>query len=176
MKRVLILHGWGGSDHPHWQAYLADKLRENHYVVSFPNFPNRDLPDLDEWLSFLYKEIKAFRPESIVCHSLANILWFHYVNRYEVDPVEKLMLVAPVSPTCDIPELSTFFPYSLPSDLRAKSVIMASGDNDPYLSIDEAYQLHDILGIGLKVLENGGHINPASGFGELSCAYDWIVR
>ncbi|MBI3873436.1 MAG: alpha/beta hydrolase, partial [Arcobacter sp.] len=45
---------------------------------------------------------------------------------------------------------------------------------DPYITIDEAYLMHDILGIGLKVLEGAGHINTASGFGKLDCAYDWV--
>jgi predicted alpha/beta hydrolase family esterase len=175
-KKVLILHGWQGSDFPHWQSHLAIQLIENNYTVSFPALPNRDLPNLQEWLEYLDIEMKHFKPDVVVCHSLANILWFHYVNSYEVETIEKLMLVAPVSPTCNIPELSTFFPYLVPQDLRAKDKIMACSDNDPYLTIEEAYILHDILGIGLKVLESAGHINASSGFGKLDCAYDWIVR
>jgi hypothetical protein len=31
------------------------------------------------------------------------------------------------------------------------------------------------LSIGLKVLENAGHINEASGYGKLDCAYDWVI-
>jgi len=30
------------------------------------------------------------------------------------------------------------------------------------------------LNIGLKILDNAGHINEKSGYGELSCAVDWI--
>jgi predicted alpha/beta hydrolase family esterase len=85
------------------------------------------------------------------------------------------MLVSPVSPTCEIEELKTFFPYPLPKDLRAKTSIMASGDNDKYISLDELYQLSNILAIGLKVIENGGHLNVESGYGKLDCAYDWII-
>lgn len=176
MKKVLILHGWNGSDFPHWQSHLAIKLIENNYTVSFPALPNRDFPNLKEWLEYLDIEMKHFKPDIVVCHSLANVLWFHYVNNYEVEEIEKLMLVAPVSPTCNTPELSTFFPYLVPQDLRAKEKIMACGDNDPYLPIEEAYMLNDILGIGLKVLEGAGHINSSSGFGKLDCAYEWIVR
>ncbi len=175
-KKVLILHGWNGSQFPHWQAHLAINLIENNYAVSFPELPNKDYPILSEWLEYLDNEMKHFKPDIVVCHSLANILWFHYVNNYAVDEIEKLMLVAPVSPSCSIPELGTFFPYLVPNDLKATEKIMACSDNDPYLCIDEAYQLHDILGIGLKVLEDAGHINVSSGFGKLDCAYDWIVR
>lgn len=176
MKKVLILHGWSGSDFPHWQSHLAMQLIENNYTVSFPALPNRDLPKLDEWLNYLDVEMKHFKPDIVVCHSLANILWFHYVNNYEVKMIEKLMLVAPVPPTCSIEKLNTFFPYLIPTDLRAKEKIMACGDNDPYITIEESYRLHDLLGIGLKVLEGAGHISTANGFGKLDCAFDWIVR
>lgn len=176
MKKVLILHGWGGSDYPHWQSHLAQQLIEKNYTVSFPSLPNRDKPTLDEWMEYLKVEMEHFTPDIVVCHSLANILWFHYLNKYDIEPISKLMLVAPVSPNCKMEELKTFMPYQVPEDLKAKEVIMASSDNDPYMNIDEVYLLKDILGISLKVLENAGHINADSGYGKLDCAYDWVIR
>jgi predicted alpha/beta hydrolase family esterase len=175
MKKVLILHGWGGSDYPHWQSHLAMELIENNYTVSFPSLPNKDNPDLNLWMEYLDNEIKHFNPDIIVCHSLANILWFHYTAMFTIQPLEKLMLVSPVSPNCEIEELKTFFPYPIPNDLQAKEKIMAAGDNDPYISLEELYHLSNILEIGLKVIEDGGHLNIDSGYGKLSCAYDWIV-
>lgn len=175
MKKVLILHGWGGSDYPHWQSFLASKLIKNNYTVSFPLLPNKDNPNLKEWIDYLKVEMEHFKPDIVVCHSLANILWFHFVNNFDIKPIEKLMLVSPVSPSCEIEELKSFFPYLVPEDLKAKQVIMASSDNDPYMDIDEVYLLKDILSISLKVLEDAGHINSDSGYGELSCAYDWVT-
>lgn len=174
MKKILILHGWGGSDYPHWQAHLAMKLIESNFTVSFPKLPNQDMPELKQWLDYLDNEIKHFKPDIIVCHSLANILWFHYATKYKVKELDKLMLVSPVSPKCEIKELESFFPYPLPKNLGAKTKIMAAGDDDPFIELDELYRLSSLLGIGLKVIENGGHLNTQSGYGELKCAYDWI--
>jgi len=176
-SKVLILHGLEGSDYPHWQSHLAIELIKNNYEVSFPVFPNKFAPKLDEWLEFLDMQMRCFDPDIVVCHSLANILWFHYLNRYDIKPIQKLMLVSPVSISCQIEQISTFFPYELPYDLKAKEQIMVTSDNDPYITIDEVYRLRDLLGsIGLKVLENAGHINEKSGYGRLDCAYDWVVR
>ncbi len=175
-KKVLILHGYGGSDYPHWQAWLATKLIEKNYEVSFPILPNRDNPILDEWLQFLDKQMNHFEPDIVVCHSLANILWFHYCEKYQPKNLEKLMLVAPVRKNCDIEEIKTFFPYPIPNNLYSNEIIMASSDNDPYISLDEALELQQELNIGLKIMENAGHINANSGFGELSCALEWIER
>ena len=176
MKKVLILHGWGGSDEPHWQWWLKGQLLEKGYEVSFPSFPNRDFPKFDEWMNTLEKEYNSFQPDIVVCHSLANILWFHFAQNNTLRELDKLMLVAPVRKTCNIKELKSFFPYPIPKKLNAKEIIMVGSTNDPYLSTEEAIGLQSDLNIGLKILDNAGHINAESGFGELSCAFDWIER
>ncbi len=174
-KKVLILHGWGGSDYPHWQAWTASELIKKNYTVSFPQLPNKDMPTLDEWMGFLEKEFNHFKPDIVVCHSLANILWFHFVQKYNSKPIEKLMLVSPVS-QAPIEEVETFYPYPIVEDLKAQEIIMVSSTNDPYMSVDEAIDLQSKLNIGLKILEDAGHINADSGYGELSCAVEWIER
>lgn len=174
-KKVLILHGWKGSFFPHWQAHLAADLIKENYVVSFPQLPNMDAPMLDEWKAFIKKEVEHFAPNIVVCHSLANITWFHLIEELDIQ-LDKLMLVAPVRQTCDIEALKSFFPYPVPTDLKSHEVIMAASDNDPYLSLEEAIQLQQKLNVGMKIMENAGHINTDSGFGKLDCALDWIKR
>lgn len=176
MKKVLILHGWGGSHEPHWQWWLNQELPKHNFKVSFPSLPNEDYPQLEQWLEFLKNEFNRFQPDIVVCHSLANILWFHFVEKFSIKEIEKLMLVAPVRKNCNIKELQTFFPYPIPTDLKAKEIIMVASDNDIYLNVEEAIELQSKLNVGLKILENAGHINADSGFGELPCAVDWIKR
>jgi predicted alpha/beta hydrolase family esterase len=53
---------------------------------------------------------------------------------------------------------------------------MAASDNDPYLTLEEAIALQQKLNVGMKIMENAGHINAESGFGKLDCALDWIKR
>ncbi len=173
-KRVLILHGLSGSSYPHWQAHLAIDLIKDDYIVSFPELPNKNNPNLEEWKSFVKKEIEHFKPQIVVCHSLANILWFHICDEIDIS-LEKLMLVAPVRNE-ELNEAKTFFPYPIPSNLKSKEVIMAASTNDPYLSLDEAINLQSKLNVGMKIMENAGHINTSAGFGKLDCALDWIKR
>ena len=174
-RRVLILHGLGGSDFPHWQAHLAADLIKENYVVSFPAFPKRDNPYLNEWKEFLKKELEHFKPDYVVCHSLANVLWFHTCDELDIK-LKKLMLVAPVSRNRVVEAAKSFYPYPIPNDLKANEVIMASSTNDPYMSVEEAIGLSSKLNIGNKIMENAGHINAASGFGKLDCALDWLKK
>ena len=174
-KRVLVLHGLGGSDYPHWQACLAADLIKQHYIVSFPKMPNRDNPNIDMWKESLRKELAHFNPDVVVCHSLANVLWFHTCDELDIS-LEKLMLVAPVSRNRVVKAASTFYPYPIAKDLKAKEVIMIASTNDPYMSEDEALELKEKLNIEINVLKDAGHINTDSGFNSSDFALDWITK
>ena len=171
-KRVLLLHGWGGSDYPHWQSWLAGELAKDYGSVSFLKLSDFDFPSLDIWKQQLKKELYEFKPDVVVCHSLANTLWFHLCAEGVVQNIEKLYLVAPPSFRCEIEELKSFFPLDIPRQTYADNTMLITSTDDPYLTQDEAQELQNSLGIQMKVLQNAGHINAESGFGE----WQWILQ
>lgn len=174
MLKVLILHGWHGSDAPHWQAWLAQSLVLENCIVSFPRLSDNANPDRGAWLQEALEAFEELRPDVVVVHSLANILWFHMCGHLG-HPVQKLLLCAPPRDMGDISEVSTFFPAPVPDDLRAGEVLMAVSDNDPYMSLAESEALAEKLGIPLHILHDAGHINAASGFGPWPWVKDWIL-
>jgi len=95
MKKILILHGWGGSDYPHWQSWLASELAKDYGCVNFLKFADYDNPKIDIWSKQAKEALDSFSPNIVICHSLANILWFHLANNNKLDTVEHLYLVAP---------------------------------------------------------------------------------
>ena len=171
-KKILLLHGWGGSDFPHWQSWLASELAKEYGKVSFLKFSNFDTPKLDLWIRELKEELKSFQPDIVICHSLANTLWFHLCNTSQIKIVERLYLVAPPSMRCDIEELCEFFPVQTPQKLHAKEAILITSTDDPYMSEEEAKHLQKSLDIPRKTLLNAGHINAESGYGE----WEWIYK
>jgi len=38
-KKVLLLHGWGGSDFPHWQSWLAGEIAKEALLITSTNDP-----------------------------------------------------------------------------------------------------------------------------------------
>ncbi|MDY0117856.1 MAG: alpha/beta hydrolase [Sulfurimonadaceae bacterium] len=171
--RYLILHGWGGSDMPHWQSHLASTLAANYGCVSFFPFSSPDMPKLDIWKKELVEHLQFFQPDVVICHSLANILWFHLCNDASLaslQPIKKLYLVAPPSLDCAIPELNSFFPLKAPKELYAQEILLITSTNDPYLSVEDANKLQKDLDVEMKMLENAGHINAESGFGT----WEWM--
>lgn len=173
---VLILHGLNGSDFPHWQAHLATDLIEDDHVVLFPELENKDAPTLQNWLDELHELITDFVPDIVVCHSLANILWFHYIAQHaDTKQLEKLLLVAPPSLLTPLNDAPDFFPASLPQLRKySKDALLVLSTNDPYLSLDEAKEVEKMIDIPVYWIENGGHITTSSGFGEWAFAKKWI--
>ena len=43
-EKTLLLHGWGGSDEPHWQAWLAGEIAKDYGMVAFPLLENPHFP------------------------------------------------------------------------------------------------------------------------------------
>lgn len=170
--RTLLLHGWGGSDYPHWQAWLAAELAKDYGTVSFPLIQHPHFPHLNRWKKEVKEFLSGFGPDTVVCHSLANTLWFHLCNEGEIEPVKRLVLVAPPRLDCEIETIKSFFPVDPPKELFAERAILVVSTDDPYMPIEKAWELQERLGIPMKVIESAGHINEESGYGE----WPWILE
>ena len=168
-----MFHGWGGSDYPHWQSWLASQIAKEYGCVDLLPLPDPNHPRLDRWMRSALDAIGRFNPNVIICHSLGVILWFHLCNNNLIARrVSHLILVAPPSLECTIEELSSFFPVEPPSDLFAKEALLVLSDNDPYLCLTESQLLQERLGIPTKILKGAGHINAQSGYG----AWEWMLE
>ena len=172
MKKILIVHGWGGSDYPHWQSWLAGELAKDYGCVYFLKFKDIENPTINEWSKELLDAIDSFNPDIVICHSLANTLWFHLANQKKLKKVKSLFLVAPPSMHCNIAELSEFFPCEIPTELYAQNIILVGSSNDPYMDESELLRLQAELEVDMKLLKNAGHINSDSNFGK----WDWILE
>ncbi len=173
MKKVLILHGWGGSDYPHWQSWLAGEIAKDYGTVCFPLLDNPHFPSKNRQIKQIKEILRTYKPDIVLCHSLACTMWFHLCNEGEIDPVEHLLLVSPPSNSCDIDMIRNFFPASTPKNLHAKEAFLVTSSNDPYLTIEEAKTLKKDLGIDMLMLENAGHINEQSNYGEWAWVLNW---
>ena len=164
--KVLILHGWGASDAPHWQAELAAEIAKNYGTVSFPLLDNCHFPSKNRWIKQVKQILKDFKPDTIVCHSLANTLWFWLCEEDGMPTVERLFMVSPPSLKTEEKTIKTFFPCSMPKRIHAKEVQMIVSDTDPWVKVEEAKKVAEHYDIPLTVIKNAGHINADSGYGK----------
>jgi predicted alpha/beta hydrolase family esterase len=56
-KRVIIIHGYGGSPEINWIPWLKAELEKQGIAVSVPAMPNTDAPQLSEWLPYLQEVV-----------------------------------------------------------------------------------------------------------------------
>lgn len=175
-KKTLLLHGWGGSDDPHWQAWLAGEIAKDYGTVSFPLLDNPHFPTKNRWMKQVKTLLAQFEPDVVICHSLGCILWFHLCEEGEIDPVQRLLLVAPPRLDLELDTIKSFFPVVAPEFLFADEVLLVTSDNDPYMTQDEASALQDVLDVEMKVLECAGHINADSGYGQWPWVKEWVVK
>ncbi|MFW5331220.1 RBBP9/YdeN family alpha/beta hydrolase [Hydrogenophaga sp. ZJX-1] len=158
--RILIVPGWRNSEPEHWQSLWADRLPNTRRVEQGDwLFPRRQ-----DWVDRLVDEILASRGERVVlvAHSLGCMATVHLPPEAAAR-VSAALLVAPADPERRA-QLADFAP--VPHQRLPYRSILAASSNDPYCPVRLAGAYARAWGSEFLRLENAGHINVASGFGE----------
>jgi uncharacterized protein len=179
---TVVIPGWQGSGDGHWQTWLEEQLRAAGRETRRPAFTDLDNPDPADWLRALRATLAGLPADGydVVAHSLGAVLWLHHVAAPGAAPrAARVVLVAPPSPSTDIPEIAAFFPPPLDMDTvrdEADGTVLVAGDDDPYIpeGIATAYGLP--LKIATTVIPNGGHLNVDAGYGAWPAMLDWCNR
>ena len=174
--KVLILHGWGGSDAPHWQAELASEIAKNYGTVSFPLLDYCHFPNKNRWMKQVKALLKEFNPDTVVCHSLANTLWFWLCQEDGMPTIKKLCMVSPPSLQTREKTIKTFFPCPMPDKIYAKEVHIIVSNNDPWIELEEVKEIASHYDAILTTIENAGHINADSGYGKWELIENLVMQ
>lgn len=179
---VVLVPGWEGSGHGHWQRWLAEQLTDAGRDVRWPDLGDLDRPGLTDWLDGLRAALAGLPNDGfdVVTHSLGAVLWLHHVTEPGDSPrPARVALIAPPSPQTSIPEIAAFFPPPLDVDAvrhAADGTVLVAGDDDPYTpeGIAAAYGLP--LKIATTVIDGGAHLNVEAGYGAWPAVLDWCNR
>ena len=80
MKRVYLIHGWGGSSNDDWFPWLKKELENRKIDVKVFDMPETDNPKIEQWVKYLeYKiddidENTYFIGHSIGCQTIMRYL------------------------------------------------------------------------------------------------------
>jgi predicted alpha/beta hydrolase family esterase len=168
-RHFVILHGWQANTPEHWQTWLAERLEAAGAPVCYPVLPDPDHPRLEPWLDALETLLPAERETTVVCHSLACLLWLHHLTRDGRQA--RALLVAPPSDRLDEPELQSFFPA--PRAPLAEGSRLVYAPDDPYCPGGAAARYD--WGVPVEVIEGGGHLNADSGYGPWPEVEAWCL-
>lgn len=156
---IIIVPGWKNSGEGHWQSLWAESIQGAVRVKQ----DNWKSPTRAEWVERIAKTILMQDREVIlVAHSLGCIA-ATYLPSDVCKRVRGALLVAPADPDRRAP-LVDFSPAPY-HPLPYRSVLVASS-NDPYCSVRTAGAYARAWGSEFVRLQNAGHINTESGFGD----------
>ncbi|HRZ30226.1 MAG TPA: alpha/beta hydrolase [Candidatus Paceibacterota bacterium] len=167
MKRIIIVHGWGGSPNDNWLPWLKTKLEELGHKVVVPSMPDADNPVIEKWVGKLAEVVGMPDAEtylighSIGCQTILRYLetintriggaifvagWFNLEN-LETNGERRLAE----------PWLKTSIDISKVKSVLPKSTLVISY-NDDYGAFEENKQKFSEFVTKTVVLHQAGHI------------------
>jgi uncharacterized protein len=167
MTRTLFLvPGWQNSGPGHWQSLWEAKLKG----AKRAEMPNWEFPRREEWveaLRFIVAEDFRLNGEApiLIGHSIGCLAIAHLAKLAEL-PIHGAFLAAPSDlERKDCPEVLRDFAPTPRLRFPFPSIVVASKD-DPFTAPERAQDMAMSWGSRFHLIENAGHINTASGFGE----------
>ncbi|MFA5174380.1 MAG: alpha/beta fold hydrolase [Candidatus Pacearchaeota archaeon] len=70
MKKIYLIHGWGGYPENNWFPWLKKELERRNFEVHPLKMPNPDEPKINEWIDFLIKNINVNEETYLIGHSM----------------------------------------------------------------------------------------------------------
>ncbi len=185
MKKVFIIHGFGGEPNGGWRPWLMGKLAEDDIWACALPMPTPNNPKKDEWVNEISRQVgEPSENIYLIGHSLGVPAILRYVESLpESSILGGVVLVSGIINVIDGKErykpIDHF--YDTPFDFKKIKSITGNfsvihGDNDPSVPFSDAEQLSKELGCDLIPIKNGGHLNGSSGWRQLPEALDALLK
>jgi len=168
MKKVYIIHGWGGKPDAGWLAWLNKELKNRGFEVYSPEMPDKDNPKIDVWVNHLKRVIQNcdentyFVGHSIGCQTILRYIqelpeetqiggafftagWFNLKNLEsdEEKQVATPWLKSPIN-----------FKKIKP---KIKKVFALFSEDDPYVPVEDSKIFKKELNAKIVIEKGKGH-------------------
>ena len=181
MKRVFIIHGWGGHPSEAWFPSVKKELEEKGFEVQVPTMPDvGGNPEIESRVNFLKDLVGEpdqntyFIGHSIGCQTIARYLetlsvetlvggavfvagWFTLKDLDDYEEEERQVALQWIETPIDFEKVRT---------VCSKSVAIFTKD-DPFVDVGNAKFYEERFGSKIIILESGGHLNDESNTKEL---------
>lgn len=169
-KRVIIVHGWGGSPESDWMPWAKKELESKGYKVIVPAMPDTDYPKIEKWSPYLAEIISTSREDDILIgHSIGCQTILRYLESLPKNQkVDKVIMVAGFTTLKNLTEeeIPIAKPWlEAPIDFakvkqHANSFTAIFSDNDPVVPLEKNKKIfEEKLGAQIFIEHNKGHFN-----------------
>ena len=184
MKRVFIIHGWGGHPKEAWFPWLKQELEKKGFLVEVPAMPDTDNPKIEAWVPLLAKLVGKpdkdtyFVGHSIGCQTILRYLetvreqvggavfvagWFTLKGLNE----QEQAIVRPwLDKSIDFASIKKVL----------KTAVAIFSDNDNWVDLDNATAFEKKLGARTIIEQQKGHFSGSDNVNELPSALDAVLR
>jgi len=186
MKRLFIIHGWGGSPDEELHKYLKKELSKENFEVYFPEMPNTEEPKINEWVSHLKKTVQTpdkstyFLGHSIGCQAILRYIeslpentkvggaiflagWFNLKNlESSEEEIAKPWLETPINCKKILTHCGKF------------TAIFS--DNDPLVPLQDSKIFKEKLRAKIIIEKGKEHFNGQDGADEVPKLIDELIK
>jgi len=187
MKRVFVVHGWGGSPEREWFPWLKKELEARGLETHVLEMPNTNVPTIKEWIPFLAKAVKKAEKDTyFVGHSVGCQTILRYLQTID-GKIGGVVFVAGWLPAIKLngisgDEIAVAKPWiETPIDFEraknaTKNFTAIFSDNDPYVAPENAEAFRKNLGAKIIIEKKKGHFTQEDGCTELPAVLDELLK
>lgn len=172
MKKVYLIHGWGGSSRGGWFDWLQEELEEGRVKVTAFDMPNTDSPKIDKWVGFLNQNVKEidedtyFVGHSVGCQAIMRFLeklpenikikgcafvagWFNLKEEASEDEEDREIAKPWIETPIDFEKVRN----------HCNNFLAIFSDNDPYVPLFDKEIFKEKLNAEIIIKNNQEHFN-----------------
>jgi predicted alpha/beta hydrolase family esterase len=179
MKKVYLIHGWGGTGSGGWFDWLKQELPKKGFKVKSFDMPDTDNPKIESWVKYLESNIDSkdidertyFIGHSIGCQTIMRFLeklhkhkkiggcvfvagWFDLINLES----EEMGIAHPwINQKIDFDRVLD----------HCSNFLSIFSTNDPYIHLDESEKFKKNLNSKIIIKHNLEHFNNVDKIPEI---------
>lgn len=168
MKKIIILHGLGGSSEENWFPWARMELEKKGFNVLVPNLSNSSKPDSNEWNEEIKKLIKDDEDVILIGHSLGGTAIYKLCEDKDIKIKKAIIIAAPFN-DLGWKELRTYFQGIADHNVaNIEECILMYSIDDPYVPLGHSTEYAKRINNSEIIMhEKMGHFNFKGMFLEL---------
>lgn len=172
MKKVFLIHGFGGTPNGGWRPWLMGELAQNGVYACALTMPNPKNPVPAAWVDEIRRHVESSARDEIylVGHSLGVPAILRFIESSKAKNIRGMVLVAGPAFKTNKSKVSHFLNQTFKFEYILKNVrhiTIIHGEDDRSVSVEQGEFLAKELQARFIRIKKGGHLNGSSGWHTL---------